>query len=68
MTPAYFHDARVPRAATSLALALGITLVIACGTQEHPASPKDLHADWVGSEACRSCHPKEFEDWKGSHH
>jgi len=68
MTPAYFHDARVPRAATSLALALGITLVIACGTQEHPASLKDIHADWVGSEACRSCHPKEFEDWKGSHH
>ncbi|MCG8306591.1 MAG: tetratricopeptide repeat protein [Cytophagales bacterium] len=25
-------------------------------------------ADYVGSETCKSCHEKEYNDWEGSHH
>jgi tetratricopeptide (TPR) repeat protein len=27
-----------------------------------------VRAEFVGSEACSSCHVAEFEDWQGSHH
>ena len=32
--------------------------------------PKSAHGDlrFVGSQACISCHPKEFSDWKSSQH
>lgn len=30
--------------------------------------PEDIHAEYVGSEACIDCHQEYYDEWKGSHH
>jgi tetratricopeptide (TPR) repeat protein len=32
------------------------------------ANTRETVAVYVGSDACRTCHPREYEDWRGSHH
>ena len=60
--------------------ALLITLLIyACGPRPGSESANDLplanthesempKAQFVGTEVCKSCHERAFEEWKGSHH
>jgi len=59
-----------------LALATALALLLP-RRDESPASPAQppsstpaysVAARYVGGQACASCHSKEFEAWKGSHH
>lgn len=58
---------------TVVAVALAARFLLGSPAPSTPTTPairvdeSDI-ADYLGNEACQSCHPKEFEAHKGSHH
>jgi Tfp pilus assembly protein PilF len=38
------------------------------GVASEPTSKVQAPAEYVGSEACRDCHVREYQSWSGSHH
>jgi len=38
------------------------------GAEKAPAPKKRMYGDFVGAEACRSCHQAEFKDWSTTPH
>ena len=53
-------------AAAVIALSLPLHLALRALRPPRPSAPAE--ARHVGSERCRSCHPKAFAAWQGSHH
>jgi predicted CXXCH cytochrome family protein len=45
-----------------------VTLLIAVDCARGPRIPPQAEAQYVGSERCGSCHQREHDAWKGSHH
>jgi len=50
------------------AIVLAVPLHLAVRALGAPRSAPAPSAQYVGSERCKSCHQKEYERWKGSHH
>ena len=45
-----------------------LLLLSACGEQPAPVAQVAAEPEFVGSQACQSCHEAEFESWQASHH
>lgn len=59
---------RAAGAVATAAIALAIPLHLAVRALRGPRAAPAPEAQYVGSERCRTCHPKAYEGWKGSNH
>ena len=70
------HDGRLIHRVSSVAMSSNCKLlafcivVLACGCSkpELTTAPTPVDLEFVGSEACQTCHGPEYSDWQGSHH
>ncbi|MBW2397276.1 MAG: hypothetical protein JRG95_23765, partial [Deltaproteobacteria bacterium] len=51
-----------------LPLSTILLAALACGSPEQAVHAPEPVPEFVGVEACASCHPEETERWRGSHH
>ena len=63
-----FRRWRVAGVAVTLAIVLSATLYLAAHRPRGKKESAPPAALYVGSQSCGSCHTKEYEKWKGSHH
>jgi tetratricopeptide (TPR) repeat protein len=59
---------RLAGVAAALAIVLAVPLYLARRAVRGPREAAPAEALYVGSERCASCHRKEYDVWKGSHH
>jgi tetratricopeptide (TPR) repeat protein len=59
---------RAAGVAATVLIVLSVPLHLAVRALSAPRTAPAATAQYVGSERCRSCHAKEYDLWKGSHH